>query len=481
MPIQRKMLTCLSALVFMAASALSGGEATVAETTYTVSPTCPRHSISKAIEIANEGDTIEVKAGVYKERIVIDKPLKLIGINRPVIDGNGEGTVVLIKAPGCTFRGFWVKGSGESLNAEDAGISLDSASNSVIEDNHLEDVLFGIYVRNSPKSLIRGNVIVGKDLPIQDRGDGIHLWYSSEATVENNHVTRTRDLAIWFSSKTLVKNNRVEKGRYGLHYMRSDDNRFENNVFTDNSVGGFLMYSKGIEFYHNIFAHNQGTASGYGVGFKDLDDVVAEENLFIDNRIGIYLDNSPHLIDSWNRIKRNVIAFNDVGASLMPSIERNAFSGNSFIENTEQIEVRGGGTLSGNKWFEDREGNYWSDYVGYDENRDGIGDVSYLAESLFESFIDRYPNLKVFILSPVSQAIEFASQAFPLIKPEPKVIDKYPLIHAYIPDGFKTQQTRFSLGLLLASALLVLVASGLYAYLAMPIRGVLSDRSKRIN
>jgi nitrous oxide reductase family maturation protein NosD len=452
----------------MAASAVSGREAAVAATTYTVSPTDSLDSISKAIEISKEGDTIEVKGGLYKERVVMDKPLiKLIGINKPVIDGEGEGTVIFIKAPGCTLKGFLVRGSGTSLNAEDAGINIDSAPNIIIEDNYLEDVLFGIYIRNSSRSLIRSNVIVGKDLPIPDRGDGIHLWYSSETTVENNRITRTRDLAIWFSNKTLIKNNRVEKGRYGLHYMKSDDNTFEDNVFTDNSVGGFLMYSRGIKFYHNIFAHNQGLGSGYGIGLKDVDDVVAEENLIIDNRIGIYLDNSPSLIDSWNRIKKNAIAFNDIGASFMPSIERNLFSKNSFIENTEQIEVRGGGTLAGNRWSEGKEGNYWSDYVGYDENKDGIGDFPYLAESLFESFIDRYPNLKVFIFSPVSQAIEFASKAFPVMKPVPKVTDNYPLIRAYIPNGFKTRPARLSFWFLIVSGFLVFVPLGLYVYLVI--------------
>jgi nitrous oxidase accessory protein NosD len=163
----------------------------------------------------------------------------------------------------------------------------------------------------------------------------------------------------------------------------------------------------------------------------------------------------------------------------MPSIERNAFSGNSFIENTEQIEVRGGGTLSGNKWFEDKKGNYWSDYVGYDENKDGIGDIPYLAESLFESFIDRYPNLKVFIFSPVSQAIEFASQAFPVMKPEPKVTDNYPLRRAYIPDEFKNRKTRFSFSFLIVSGFLVFVPLGLYVHLVIPKTRGLYDRSKR--
>ena len=34
--------------------------------------------------------------------------------------------------------------------------------------------------------------------------------------------------------------------RYGLHYMYSDDNRFERNVFTMNAAGAAVMFSKRI-------------------------------------------------------------------------------------------------------------------------------------------------------------------------------------------------------------------------------------------
>ena len=463
---QLRILVYLVAVLF-AVFAEASIEYSVAETR-TVSPTGSINSISKALELSSDGDTIEVEHGVYKERIVVDKSVKLEGINRPVIDGRDKGTVVLIKSPKCTFKGFLVRGSGESLTVEDAGILLDSAPDSSIEDNQLDDVLFGIYLKNSPRGLLQHNAIKGKDLPPPDRGDGIRLWYSPETRILHNHINRSRDLVMWWSGKTLIKGNKVENGRYGLHYMYSNDNVFEDNIFSDNFVGGFLMYSSGIRFYHNIFARNHGLATGYGVGFKDLDDVIAEGNLFIDNRIGMYLDNSPHLIDSWNEIKKNVIAFNDIGASLMPSIERNIVVSNSFIDNGEQIEVRGGGVLSGNTWFKDNRGNYWSDYVGYDENRDGIGDVPYLAESLFESFIDRYPSMRIFVFSPVSQAIEFASDAFPVFRPAPKVEDNYPLVEAYVPESFRIQGRNFSVSLLVISAALVAVPLGLYLYLAIP-------------
>ncbi|MCK5391869.1 MAG: nitrous oxide reductase family maturation protein NosD [Deltaproteobacteria bacterium] len=452
-------------LVLALLTAISALEVMSAETVHTVSPKGPFTSISLAILSAKSGDTVEVNSGTYNEHIIVDKTLDIIGINEPNIDGGGKGTVVLIKAPGVTFKGFRVTGSGESLTVEDAGIVLDSAQDSIIEDNRLHDVLFGIYLKNSSGTLIRNNIIVGKDLSIPVRGDGIRLWYSSDTKIIDNTITGARDLVMWWSGDTLIKGNKIEQGRYGLHYMYSDNNVFEDNLFIDNYVGGFLMYSKNIKFHYNIFARNQGPATGYGIGFKDLDDIVAKENLFIDNRIGIYMDNSPHSIDSWNTLEDNVIAFNDIGISLMPSIQRNIIVSNSFADNSQQVEVRGGGTLSGNNWYAEGKGNYWSDYVGYDDNKDGIGEIPYKAESLFESLIDSYPNLRVFVFSPVAQAIELASDAFPVIKPEPKVTDEYPLMKFEMPRGYGEEEHAFSYKLFVLSLFMILIPVFSYLFI----------------
>lgn len=454
------MANYISVIVLMAA--ILASEDVFAETVHIVSPDGPYTSISSALEAASDGDTIEVNGGIYNEHIEIDKPLILIGINKPKIDGGGKGTIVLIKAAGVTFKGFHVSGSGEGLSVEDTGIVLDSAPNSIIEGNYLDDVLFGIYLKNSSGAIIRNNKIIGKDLPIPVRGDGIRLWYSSDAKILDNTITRARDLVMWWSGDTLIKGNTVEKGRYGLHYMYSNNNLFEDNLFIENYVGGFLMYSKNIRFNRNTFAQNQGPATGYGVGFKDLDDIVAKDNLIIDNRIGLYMDNSPTSVDSWNTLENNIIAFNDIGMSFMPSIERNQIVSNNFVDNVEQVEVRGGGALEGNNWFTKGKGNYWSDYVGYDENNDGIGEIPYKSESLFESIIDKYPNLRLFTFSPAAQAIELASDAFPVMKPKPKVVDNYPLINFTIPKRYESGKNGFSSRLFVVSLLMVLVPAASY-------------------
>ncbi len=417
------MIVTVYAFILIAASGAAGANGI----THHVSPGGELNSISEAIKLANDGDTILVYGGSYNEKIVINKQIKFIGKNRPEIIGDGSGTVVNVSSPNIVIKGFHISSSGQSLNAEDCGILLENSPNSIIEDNILEDVLFGIYLKNSSDSEVNNNKIIGKDLPIPDRGDSIRLWYSSGTGIRNNVIKQTRDLVMWWSGDTTIENNIVEDGRYGLHYMYSNNNIFKNNIFRRNLVGGFLMYSKNIRFENNMFIQNQGVASGYGVGFKDLDHVTAVGNKFIDNRVGIYMDNTPTSYDVWNDIKENKIAFNDIGASLMPSIERNKFLANSFIDNHEQVEVRGGGTLKGNEWFTENKGNYWSDYKGYDSNNDGIGDFPYVAESLFEDMMDKHSVLRLFIHSPVTNALDIAAKAFPVFKPNPKLTDIYPL------------------------------------------------------
>ncbi len=71
----------------------------------------------------------------------------------------------------------------------------------------------------------------------------------------------------------------------------------------------------------------------------------------------------------------------------------------------------------------DGQGNYWSDYAGYDADGDGRGDMAYKSERLFENLMQQEPLLRLFIYSPASNAIDFAARAFPLVKPKPKLVD----------------------------------------------------------
>ncbi len=397
-----------------------------------IRPACGQNSatgafdLAKAIEQAQPGETIHIPAGVHAGQFRIDKPLTLLGEPGAILDAQQKGDVVQIRAAHVTLRGLTIQGTGKSLDQENAGVTV-LAPHATIEDCTLRDVLFGIYLKKAPNCIIRGNTIGGKKLDLARRGDGIRIWESSGTLIEDNTVTRSRDVVIWFSDNVLIENNHVSYGRYGLHFMYSDNNTLKNNRLEHNSVGAFLMYSHNLTLINNKFISNRGP-TGYGIGLKDLDGVTARQNLFIGNRVGIFLDNSPSEVDVYHHYQDNIIAYNDIGIGIMPSVERNMFSHNAFIENIEQVQLAGGGTLKDNVFTVGGVGNYWSNYTGFDLDNDGVGDVPFKEVDLFEDLMDRKPVLRLFLFSPAQQAIETAARAFPIMRPKPKVTDTSPLM-----------------------------------------------------
>ncbi|GAP62555.1 nitrous oxidase accessory protein [Ardenticatena maritima] len=423
------------------------------------------HDLQAALDAAPEGALVEVHGGTYTGHIEISKPLTLRGVNWPVIDGLNQGSIISISAPDVTISGFVIRNSGSSLDEENAGIESE-APRTVIENNRFENILFGVYLREAHNSVIRANTFVGKEVDLPRRGDAIRVWSSHNTTIEGNRVSRGRDVVLWYSEHLLVRENIVEDGRYGLHFMYCDDADVSRNILRHNSVGAFLMYSRRLHLHHNRIESNRGP-SGYGVGLKDMDDAIIEENIFADNRIGAFLDNSPREVDSTMRFAHNVFAYNDIGVAMLPSVKRNEFYANSFIENVQQVAIEGGsgGDLSGNTW----QGNYWSDYAGFDANNDGIGDVPYRAQRLFENLTERKPETRILLYSPVMQAVEFAARVAPLVQPQPKFEDTQPRMQPSFPQGIPALPPPSPIPMLLLGVSLLSIAGGIML-VAMPRR-----------
>lgn len=379
------------------------------------------------------GATVAVAPGTYHGPLKIERSITLIASGKVVIQGPGEGDVVNINSPDVTLRGFHIRGTGTSLDRENAGIVV-TAPRVTLENNVLDDVLFGIYLKEAPDSVIRGNRIASKPLPEPRRGDAIRLWESSRSIIEENVVHGSRDVIVWFSKGVLLRANRVTGGRYGMHFMYSSDNTLEDNVLTDNSVGTFLMYSSNLSLRRNILARNRGP-SGFGIGLKDMDGLIAEDNIVVGNRVGLHLDNSPSSIDVVHTIRRNVFSYNDIGVGFLPNVTRNRFSENTFLDNIEQVAVLGSGTLRGNAFEVDGRGNFWSDYQGFDLDGDGIGESPYRSQAFFENLIDREPRMRLFLFSPAQHALEMAARAFPVVAPIPKIEDPAPLLKMVEPQA----------------------------------------------
>jgi nitrous oxidase accessory protein len=382
--------------------------------------------IGRRIAAAKDGDTIEVVPGTYHEHLKIDKSIRLVGVGRPVLDGSGSGDIVEISAPSVELRGFTIRDTGIDLEKENAAIRV-TAPHATIEDNVLDDVLFGIDLREAADSTIRNNSIGGKNLDIARRGDGLRLWRSDRTLIEGNTIHDGRDAILWYSQNVTVRGNHSDRCRYGFHLMYSDSVAIEDNVLTGNSVGVYLMYSKVVSLARNQIIKNRGP-SGYGIGLKEVDQFSITNNIIAGNRVGVYLDGSPFTTVKPGEFFRNTLACNDIGITFLPSVRGNQLSENNFIDNIEQVSVSGRGELRGNDFSKNDRGNFWSDYVGYDQDRDGVGDFTYEPQTLFENLLDKEPKLRILLFSPAQQAVEFVGRALPSVRPEPKFSDECPLM-----------------------------------------------------
>ncbi len=415
-------LAALAALV--ASLAQLASVPAFAATRLVVSPQGPYTTISDALRDARDGDTIEVRGGTYRGNLVIEKSVTLEGVDQPILDGENRGTIVTLNAPDTTLRGFILQNSGVEPDQNHAGVTA-NAPRALVEKNIFRQVLFGVFFAQAPESIARANDITSRDEYDSGRkGDGIRLWASPRARVENNHVHNARDIVIWYSEDVHIADNFIETGRYGVHLMYCDGATIENNRLLNNSVGIYTMYSKNVVIQNNDLRGQRGP-SGYALGFKDADNVDAQRNILVDNRGGIFLDGTPFTPKGYARFQNNVLAFNDIAVTVMPAVKGVEFSDNVFWENAEQMAVYGGGgKFDANRW----QNNFWSDYAGLDANNDGIGDTPYLAEKFFENMTDREPMLRALLYSPAAQALEFAATSFPLVKPLPKFQDAAPQI-----------------------------------------------------
>ena len=398
-----------------------------------VSASGPYQSIADAFAAAQPGDTIVVRGGVHPP-LVIDQSLTLIGEDGAVIDGGGVGDVVRIEAPDVTLEGFELRNSGRILDREHAGVTVEAAR-ATVRNNVMHEVLFGVFLKHADGTVVEGNDIHGYEYDLARRGDGLRSWYSADATFAGNHVQGMRDVILWFSNSAHVLDNVVLDGRYGLHFMYDDDMTVRGNELAGNSVGAFIMYSSRVTVEQNLIRDNFGP-SGYGIGLKEVDDVMVRDNVLLRNRIGVSFDTTPHQKAARAQLLGNLVAFNHVGLSFQPSTQRVESVGNWIDRNTSQIEVRGGGDLLGNTWTRET-GNYWSDYVGYDANGDGVGDVAYEPRSLFGSLRDEHPALALFDDAPAALAIDFAARALPNLRPSAKVVDTAPLLEPGEPSWFE--------------------------------------------
>lgn len=370
-------------------------------------PAAETSPLQVRVDAATAGATIEVETGEYAGDLVIDKPLRLIGRGRPLLVGSGSGSVVRVRAEDVTIEGFDIDGRrGGNLGRDTAGIHT-AAARTTLRDCAVREALFGIYLRESHDAVVEGCRIRGiPDLDPGEKGSGIHVWNVEGFRLVGNELVGVRDgFYIQSSYHGLVRGNVARDLRYGLHYMFSDDNVFEDNTFENGDAGTAIMYSNRITFRRNRFIRNRGFAS-VGLLFKTCEDVLAEDNLIADNARGIFMDDVYRGV-----FRRNVVAGSDAGIVLYQGSADNRFEDNVFVGNMTPL------ALVGRRTDTVFVGNYWSGNQEPDLDGDGRSDRPYRLTSVFDHFRGNLAAADLLSDSVAATAIAAAEQAFPVLSP----------------------------------------------------------------
>ena len=335
-------------------------------------------SIGEAIEHASPGDTILLMKGVYRENLVIDKPIHLVGSGKDevVIDGGRTGKdTILIKADGVsienvTITGGWSKNeglwdvSGIRISASDVRIE-----NCVIRDNRL-----GINVMTGSRNLtIRNNEFFGDGVLL---GNYIGTWrmerddfyHNIENNLVNNkplvYITDGKDMEISGEVGSIILVNcsgiTIKDIAFGLAdfpliIAYCKDCRVENISVVDTD-GEIILFHSGSCTLRNIVTKRNlvGICLDTGCSGNTIEnckisncwmgiEVVGEctnnyihNNLVYNNYQGIVVGTYYHgWLPRENILKGNKVWRNFIGISLLRNatenlVEKN-FIGKSFI------------------------------------------------------------------------------------------------------------------------------------------------------
>jgi parallel beta-helix repeat protein len=209
--------------------------------------------IQDAINSSISGDTIRVYAGIYYEKIIINKKLNLIGngSSYSTIDSNSwkYQEVIRIGADNCSIKGFNILGNGTGI--------LSLSNGNIIEDCKCSDTGdYGLFLSESDHNII-SNFSSDSNLYGMTLADS---HYNRISNVNLSASTSGPGIAIWGSTNNIVVNSTFQNNNWVGLAISSSQNKIMNNRVIDNKKEQIFLYpgSKNNKIYNNNFIHKSG-------------------------------------------------------------------------------------------------------------------------------------------------------------------------------------------------------------------------------
>jgi len=273
-------------------------------------------SIQKCINICNDGDTVVVANGTYRESLVISPAITLLGsgIDSCIIDGRGLASITIIPNKIFTIENFHIIGKAiepltEVIQALDnyiscknlwienayAGIGVGAATitNCLLYNLHICISTSSDY--NNDVIYVSNNVLLNNyrdGTGIHNVGGGLHYIYDNliiSCIPPTEEGSNFKAIDLYINKVIEVKNNLL--ANYNFYNYKGTTNCdtaiIENNVFIQNNtkwIGGInvaYLHSKKTSFRNNIVAF------GKYYGIYATPGLVVDYNLFWKNGIDV--------------------------------------------------------------------------------------------------------------------------------------------------------------------------------------------------
>lgn len=375
-------------------------------------------ALAAAIAGAEPGDHLILSPGRHDGPVIIDRPLTLDGLGAALVEGDGTGSVITVAASDVTLRGLEIRGSGSDGTNADAGIELlRGADRALVEENLLNGNLVGIHLFGTRDSLVRANTVIGRrDHRVNERGNGIYVWNSPGSVIEDNDIRYGRDgIFVNASRHNVFRGNTMRDLRFAVHFMYAPDSEIIGNVSVGNTLGFAIMFSDRVDVLDNLSLADR--THGVMLNFANGGEVRGNLVRGGSHEKCTFIYNSHRNIIHANRFEGC-----EIGIHFTAGSERNAIFDNAFVGNQTQVKYVGTRDI---EWSHEGRGNYWSDHVAFDLDRDGVADSRFRPNDLMDHILWSQPSARLLMGSPAVQLIRHAQADFPATLPG-GVVDSAP-------------------------------------------------------